>query len=373
MTIGGRVMNNKYCEKDILVWLNSLHINNSSINKIINYFSDIREILELDNDLLYSIPELQEVHIKKIINNRSFSKIDEVLKQLEDNEIKSITCLDDDYPDSLNYVYDKPSVLYYKGNFKEENEISLAIVGARKATAYGKYVCEKFTKELVELGVTIVSGLALGIDAIAHKTALDNGGRTIAILGNGLDIKYPSRNKQLYDEIIENGVIMSEFPLGTQPLAYNFPQRNRIISGLSRAVIVIEAKEKSGSLITAHQALEQGKDVFAVPGNINSVYSGGTNKLIKDGAFPLLSIDDILEEVIDLKLKSIDKKSKDIDYSALSESEIKIINLLKEGPVHSDIIVYKTGLDTSAVTSILMILELKGIIKELTSRTFCIS
>ena len=166
---------------------------------------------------------------------------------------------------------------------------------------------------------------------------------------------------------------MSEFPMGTQPLAYNFPQRNRIISGLSRAVIVIEAKEKSGSLITAHHALEQGKDVFAVPGNINSIYSSGTNKLIKDGAFPLLSIDDILEEIKDLKLRSANNRNKDLDYSALSESEIKIVNLLKDGPTHSDMIVYKTGLDTSTVTSILTILELKGIIKELTSRTFCIS
>lgn len=372
MIIGGRVMN-KYSERDILIWLNSLHISNSSIGKIINYFSDIREILELDPNILYRISGLKKEHTKKIVNNRSCEKIDEVLKQLEDKGIKATTFLDYDYPVSLNYIYDKPPVLYYKGNHKNEDELSLAIVGARKSTAYGKWVCEKFTKELVDLGVTIVSGLALGIDAIAHKAALENGGKTIAILGNGLDIKYPSRNEKLYDEISENGVIMSEFPIGTQPLAYNFPQRNRIISGLTRAIVVIEAKEKSGSLITAHHALEQGKDVFAVPGNINSIYSSGTNKLIKDGAFPLLSIDDILEEIKDLKLRSTENKSKDLDYSVLSESEIKIVNILKEGPIHSDIIVFKTGLDTSTVTSILTILELKGIIRELTSRTFCIS
>ncbi|NLY47095.1 MAG: DNA-protecting protein DprA [Tissierella sp.] len=364
---------NRYLERDILIWLNSLHISNSSIIKIISYFSDIREILEIDSNILYKTPGLNEGHIKKIVKNREVQKIGEVLKQLEDNDIKAITSLDEDYPASLNYIYDKPPVIYYKGNFEAEDELSLAIVGARKATAYGKWVCEKFTKELVDLGVTIVSGLALGIDAIAHKTAMENGGRTIAILGNGLDVKYPTRNGKLYDEITENGLIMSEFPIGTQPLAYNFPQRNRIISGLSRAVIVIEAKEKSGSLITAHHALEQGKDVFAVPGNINSIYSGGTNKLIKDGAFPLLSIDDIIEEISDLKLRSMNNKSKNLDYLDLSETEIKIVSALKDGPVHSDMIVYKTGLDTSTVISILTILELKGIIKELTSRTFCIS
>lgn len=372
MIIGGRVMN-RYSGKDILIWLNSLHISNAAIDKMINYFSDIREIVEIDSNTFYKIPGLKEDQAKKIINNRRSNNIYEVLKDLEDKDIKAITCLDEEYPLSLNYIFDKPPVLYYRGNINYEDELPIAIVGSRKSTAYGKWVCEKFTKELVDLGVTIVSGLALGIDAIAHKTALENGGRTIAILGNGLDVVYPSRNGKLYDEISKNGVVMSEFPIGTQPLAYNFPQRNRIISGLSKAIIVIEAKEKSGSLITAHHALEQGKDVFAVPGNINSIYSGGTNKLIKDGAFPLLSLDDILEEVSDLRLRAMDKKSEDLDYSTLSETEIKIVNLLKDGPVHSDILVYKTGLDASTVISILTILELKGIIKELTSRTFCIS
>lgn len=362
-----------YLEQDILIWLNNLHISNSLIEKLFNYFPDIRDILEIDLNILYKIPGMKEEHIKRIINNRSSDKIDKILKELEENNINTITFLDDNYPISLNNIYDKPTVLYYKGEFSEEDRLSIAIVGARKATSYGKWACEKFTKEFVDMGVTIVSGLALGIDAIAHKTALENNGRTIAILGNGVDIKYPAKNEHLYDKINQNGVIMSEFPMNTQPLAYNFPQRNRIISGLSKVVIVIEAKEKSGSLITAHHALEQGKDVFAVPGNINSIYSGGTNKLIKDGAFPLLEMDDILEVVSDLKYKAMDNKKDSLDYSNLSETEIKIINTLKEGPIHSDMIVYKTGLDASTVISMLTILELKGIIKELTRRTYSIS
>lgn len=372
MIIGGKGMG-KFLEREILIWLNSLHISNACIEKLIYYFSDIRDILEIDCDILYNIPGIKKEYIQRVITNRNTNKIDDLLKHLEDKEIKTITYLDDNYPDSLNHIYDKPYVLHYMGEFKEEDQFSIAIVGARKATPYGKWVCEKFTKELVNLGVTIVSGLALGIDGIAHKTTLENGGRTLAVLGNGLDIKYPKNNIKLYDEIVKNGGIISEFPIGTQPLAYNFPHRNRIISGLSMAVVVIEAKEKSGSLITAHHGMEQGKDVFAVPGNINSIYSMGTNKLIKDGAFPLLDIDDLLEEVSEMKHRVFKEKSENIDCISLSDTEIKVVNVMKDGPIHSDMIVHKTGLDTSTVISVLTILELKGIIKELTSRTYSIS
>ncbi|MDR7869929.1 MAG: DNA-processing protein DprA [Tissierellaceae bacterium] len=363
----------KYLERDILIWLSSINISNSSIKKLFNYFTDIREILDVGSDNLFKIPGMNKDHIQRILTNRYETKIDYVLKQLNDNNIKTLTYIDENYPTTLNYIYDTPFVLYYNGEFKEEDKLSLAIVGARKATAYGKWACEKFTKELVDLGVTIVSGLALGIDTIAHKTALKYGGRTVAILGNGLDVKYPKKNEKLYDEISKNGVVLTEFPIGTQPLAYNFPQRNRIISGLSLAVVVIEAKEKSGSLITAHHALEQGKDVFAVPGNINSIYSGGTNKLIKDGAFPLLDIDDLLEEIYELKEKTLNSKYDSLDYTDLSDTEIKIVNTLKEGPLHTDMIIHKSGLDTSTVLSVLTILQIKGIIKELTRRTYAIS
>ncbi len=373
MIIGGSNMN-KFTEREILIWLNSINVSNSSIIKLSNYFSDLVEILDTKSDVLYKIPDINKDHLQRIISNRNSNKIDSVLRQIKDNQINTLTYLDKDYPVSLNYIYEKPLVLYYKGEFVEyKEELSIAIVGSRKATAYGKWACEKFTKDLVDLGVTIVSGLALGIDSIAHKTALKYGGRTIAVLGNGLDQIYPKNNSKLYDEISENGLLISEFPIGTQPLAYNFPQRNRIISGLSIGVVVIEAKEKSGSLITAHHGLEQGKDVFALPGNINSIYSGGTNKLIRDGAFPLLSIDDILDQFSSLKKRLENNKLEGIDHKELSETEIKIVELLKEGPVHSDIITHKSGLPASTVLSVLTILELKGIIKELTSRTYSIS
>ena len=363
----------KFSEREVLIWLNTIYVNNSSILKLLDYFPDIREILEVDSKLLFKLPGIKREYIEKIINNRKPYSIEKIFERLGEWKISTITCLDEEYPDSLKYIYDSPAVLYYRGEFLEEDVLSIAIVGARKSTAYGKWVCEKFAKELVNLGVTIVSGLALGIDAIAHRTALENGGRTIAVLGNGLDVRYPRRNLGLYDDIVKQGVVLTEFPLGSQPLSYNFPQRNRIISGLSQAVIVIEAKEKSGSLITAHHAVEQGKDVFAVPGNINSIYSSGTNKLIKDGAFPLLEIDDLLDEVVTLKDRLLKIKRDKIDYSELSETEKKIVDTLKDGPVHSDLIAHRTGLDIATVHSVLTILELKGIIKELTGRTYSIS
>jgi DNA processing protein len=222
----------------------------------------------------------------------------------------------------------------------------------------------------VELGITIVSGLAMGIDTVAHKATLENRGRTIGVLGNGIDYIYPKNNYQLYRDVAEKGCLMTEFPMGTKPINYNFPQRNRIISGLSLGVIVIEAREKSGSLITAHHALEQGKDVFALPGNINSIYSQGTNRLIRDGAKPLLCLDDILEEVYELTQMKINKKQ-EYDYSSLSDDEIKIMKIISNGPIHADTIVLQSEMDISNVMSILTILELKGMIRELSGRIFC--
>lgn len=359
-------------EKKILIWLNSLGIGNINIGKIIDYFGDLRDLWEADNKKINSIKDLSAAVREKILYNRNEEYINKLFAKIEKENIHIVTIYDENYPNRLKYIDDNPKVLYMKGNLMDEDSIGIAIVGSRKSTTYGKWACEKFTKELVDLGVTIISGLASGIDTIAHRTALDNGGMTIGVLGNGIDIVYPKRNLSLYEELKKHGGIISEFPLGTSPLAFNFPQRNRIISGLSMGVIVIEAQEKSGSLITAHHALEQGKDIFALPGNINSIFSSGTNKLIKDGAKPLLEIDDIIEEVYELKQKLIFKKENNVDYSNYSETEVKIIKLLEQEPLHSDIIAYRTGIDIITLNSILTILELKGSVKELSGRVFTI-
>ncbi len=358
-------------EKDVLIWLNSLGIGNTNIRKIMEYYSDLRELWKSSDKEIYNMISLRSKVKDTIVRNRNEESIKSLYAKIEKENIKLVTIYDEDYPKGLNFIDDKPKVLYVKGR-PLDNNLSIAIVGSRKATAYGRWACEKFAKELVEMNVTIVSGLAAGIDTIAHKTALKYGGKTIGVLGNGLDVIYPKSNRALYNEMQINNSIISEFPLETQPLAFNFPQRNRIISGISKGIIVIEAQEKSGSLITAHHGLDQGKDVFALPGNINSIFSGGTNKLIKDGAKPLLSIEDIIEEIYDLKERQNLIKKENIDYSNYSETEIKIIEILKDEPTHSDKISYKIGLDISTVNSILTVLELKGTVKEVSSSIFTI-
>lgn len=358
-------------ERDILIWLNSRGVSNRAIAKLREYFLDLREIFNT-NKRISDYRALNQRAFKKIPKAIDKIEIVSYLNRLKMEDINTITILDEEYPKRLKDIYDSPLVLYKKGDILEEDNLSIGIVGSRKTTAYGKWACEKFTKELVKLGITIISGIALGIDTVAHNTALKEGGRTIGIIGSGIDVVYPKSNKDLYGRIIDNGAILTEFPLNTPPLAYNFPQRNRIIAGLSCGIIVVEAKEKSGSLITAHHGLEQGKDVFSIPGNINSIYSKGTNKLIKDGAIPLLDIDDILNEIYEFKIikeREIEEKILDID---LSETEMKILEIIKEGPTHCDTIVNKTGINISTVSSVITVLEIKGIIRELTSRTYII-
>lgn len=363
----------RYSQRDVLIWLNSLGISSITIEKLVSIFPDIREILEIKSKLLLSIKGIHGKTLNKIIANRNYKYIEGLFQKLDKKELGIITILDKDYPNRLKNIYGRPYVLYGKGSMVEEDRLAIGIVGSRKSTSYGKWACEKFSKELTDLGVTIVSGLALGIDSIAHKAALENGGRTIAVLGNGIDKIYPKRNQGLYNNIPSNGMILTEFPIGTNPLPYNFPQRNRIISGLSLGVIVIEAKEKSGSLITAHHALEQGRDVFALPGNINNIYSRGTNKLIMDGAKPLLEVEDIIEEIRDLQVRKLERQEESIDLSELSDTEISIVNILKEGPLHCDLIAHKTGISIRDIIRSLTVLELKGIIKEINGRTFTLN
>jgi DNA processing protein len=224
---------------------------------------------------------------------------EEEFAKLHKENIQIVTPDDEDYPQLLQEIHHPPQILYYKGNIQKLNHaLNIAIVGSRKFTLYGEQVCKRLCQELTGYNFNIISGLALGIDTISHTTALENNGYTVAILGTGLEKSaiYPRENKQLADDIIKNsGCLISEFPLNTKPLPFNFPQRNRIISGLAQATLVIEATQKSGTLITARLALENNRDVFAIPGNIYNLSSMGTNNLIRQGAIPVTDIQDILE------------------------------------------------------------------------------
>ncbi|SCG83461.1 Protein smf DNA-processing chain A [Proteiniborus sp. DW1] len=363
-------MNNR----DTLIWLSSIGgVSNKIIDVLENKLGSLTCLWSMSNKDISSINELNEKVRLEIIKNRNDIYYENLFKKIEKYNVDVITHYDERYPNSLRFINYSPKVLYIKGRLCSEDENSIAIVGSRKSTSYGNWVAEKISSELASLGISLISGMAKGIDTCVHLGALNSKGRTIAVLGCGVDVVYPSSNRELYNRIQENGCIISEFPLGTQPFPYNFPQRNRIISGLSLGVVVVEATEKSGSLITAHHAIDQGKDVFAVPGNINSIFSRGTNLLIKDGAKLVMSVDDIIEEIPYL----VERYSKlyrkvEIDYNEFSDDEIKVIKYISEKPIHCDLIALRTGISVVELNSILTILEMKGVIKQLPGRIYTI-
>ena len=285
--------------------------------------------------------------------------------------VKIVTYWDREYPENLKKTADPPAILHVLGEVVPQDTIALAVVGTRMPSDYGKVVTEKLTVQLVRKGFTIVSGLARGIDTIAHRVTLNSCGRTIAVLGSGIDMIYPAENKKLAAQIIQHGAIVSEFPFGTLPDATNFPRRNRIISGLSLGTLVVEAGQKSGALITAEIALEQGREVFAIPGSILSNKSVGTNRLIKEGAKLVQTIDDIIIE-LEPKLRGFCDEARQMPSvpAELSEIEKRMLKLLSEKPVHIDTIAQTLGISTAEALSVLLTLELKEFVKQLSGKMF---
>jgi DNA processing protein len=270
------------------------------------------------------------------------------------------------YPAWLKDIALFPPVLFVRGMIKSDDEISIGVVGTRGATVYGKSIAERFAGDFARTGITVVSGMARGIDTMAHIGALKNKGRTIAVLGCGIDRCYPPENSKLMEEIIENGAVISEFNIGTPPLAHNFPKRNRIVSGLSKAIVAIEAKEKSGVMNTVNWALDQNKEVFAIPGNIYSKTSTGTNRLIKDGATPVTTVDEILES---LGIKYI-KKEIEVKKITLNETEKKVWDRLSVEPTYLDVLSEIMEEPTGSILNILLNLEIKGLVKQLPGMMF---
>ena len=285
-------------------------------------------------------------------------------------KVNVLTIEDALYPENLRTIHYPPPVLYFHGTIVESDKNSISIVGTRKATYYGKMVAEKLSKDLALAGLTIISGMARGIDTAAHKGALSVNGRTIAVLGCGIDHIYPPENRRLAQEIQESGAIISEFPLSTLPERQNFPRRNRIISGLSLGTVVVEAAEKSGALITADFALEQGREVFAIPGNINSPLSNGAHNLIKQGAKLVDNYQDILEEIhIVLPQKTAENEMVK-ENTSLTEEEKTIYQIITKEPIQIDEIIGASKLSAGKVSEILLSLELKDLIKEIEGKRF---
>ena len=335
------------------------------------------------NDLM-AIPGIGKKGISRIKSFNDWRKIETELEVAEKTNVNIITYKDDVYPRALLHIYDFPPILYVKGTLKRAG-VHIAVVGSRMASTYGKYSTEKLCRALAFYGVTVVSGMARGIDSAAHRGAIAGKGRTIAVLGCGLDIIYPPENEKLYHDIPAHGAVVTEFPFGTPPNAPNFPVRNRIISGMSLGVVVVEATDKSGSLITARIAGEQGREVFAVPGSIDSAGSKGTNKLIKEGAKLVESVQDILEEIA----PQIEKYNADADIDVektyhvdpvlkkslqdkhdLSTDEVTIWNAISSKPIDVNAIIRSTGWNAGKVLNVLMQLELKELIKQLPGKMF---
>ncbi len=306
--------------------------------------------------------------VAAICRQRSDVAFEEELDKAESLDIRVITRIDSEYPDFLRNIHDPPLALYVRGEFKSRDAESVAIVGTRRPTHYGREVAERFSFTLCKSGITVVSGLAEGIDTVAHEAALKARGRTLAVMGSGFMNIYPTRNRGLCEKILESGAVISEFPLAKRPDKTTFPMRNRIVSGLSRVVLVIEAGRRSGALITATQALEQGRTVYAVPGRVDSPASEGTNLLIKDGAGVATRPDDIIDEfdnLFGINAGCFPATAR----AVLDDREKLLLGLLESGPVGVDVLIRESSLDPGAVSSLLISLEMKKMIRMLPGRT----
>lgn len=365
-------MNDSY----YLMWLLSIEgLGNRKAKVLIDSFGSAENIWNASGADLKGIPWLTHKIISDITSFQKHSSLEKIIKKTEDNDIRFISIFHDDYPKLLKEINDAPLGLYIKGEMPGDNFINISVIGSRRCSEYGLTAAFKLSRDLAEKGITIVSGMAKGIDSMAHKGALEAKGKTIAVFGSGLDICYPAENFVLMNDIIENGCVISEYPPGMRPLPMNFPARNRIISGLSRGVLVVEAAEKSGTGITVEQALEQGRDIFAVPGSIFSKLSIGANRLIKDGACLVLGYEDVLEGLgIDtLNIIKEDKENRIIEQKespVLTDDEKTVYSRIGIEPVSVDEICLKIDFSMQITQFCLTTLELKGCIQRLPGQRY---
>lgn len=379
-------------ENNVLYWLwftISCGVFNRDMNGILEHFDTIEEVYK-END--YSGIVNVKPSTIRALRNKSLKRAEAVLERTKKAGAEVIVYDDVRYPDSLRTIANPPYVLYVKGEImKWDRILGIGVVGTRDCTEYGFKVIDAVVRDLALCGVTVISGMARGIDAAAARAALSVGNKTIAVLGSGIDVPYPYENKGLMQEIAENGTLITEYPPGTRGLRGNFPWRNRIISGLSRGVLVIEAPKRSGSLITANYALEQGRDVFSVPGAIFKLESEGTNALLASGAKAVMSAKDVLDEYVyeierlNLKKPSVVSKIftknekinneiklsiNDKRFSGLSEEDKKIISLLINENMHIDDIARKSGISAGSLTTKLSMLEFSGHIQKIPGNNY---
>jgi DNA processing protein len=336
------------------------------LQALLDYFGDPQVAWQAPADALLNAGLSQKI-VENLVHLRATLDLEKVMDRLDYLKITVITREEELYPRRLKEIEQPPPVIYVRGDILPEDDFAVAVVGTRRITVYGRQVAEEIGTFLARNGITVVSGLARGIDAVAHDSAIKAGGRSFAILGCGVDRIYPPEHQHLADRIIECGALISDYAPGTPPDAINFPPRNRIISGLSLATVVVEAGETSGALITATFAAEQGRDVLAVPGNINAPQSKGANRLIQQGARPLLKVEDILDAV---KLDHIQSHQQARQILPADALEASILVLMSAEPLHIDDIQTQSGLSIDKVSATLTMLELKGLVRQVGSMNY---
>lgn len=337
-----------------------------SFKKLASHFADPTQSLSATAAELSAIEGIDRKAVDGLLAFTQWNEVEQEMQRAEEAGVKIIPFGSGIYPARLRSIADPPPCLYVKGEIRQEDDKAVAVIGTRSASHYGRRVTRDLCLGLASLGFTVISGMARGIDGVAHDEALNAGGRTIAVLGSGVDRAYPPEHRKLYHRISENGAVISELPLGAPPLAFNFPARNRLISGLSAGVVVVEATEKSGSLITAAIALEQGREVFAVPGEVGSSRSRGGHRLIRQGAKLVEDVDDILEEIAPQLVARNRQPAalRTLPVDAQPETH-KIFDLLQERSLHIDEVIEASGFSASRVSQILLELELQGFLKQL--------
>lgn len=346
-------------------------IGTRTLIELLRRFGDAEAVFKADRAELEEIPRIRKATVEAILGFSEKNERREAVGRIAKLGWNCLIAGDSDYPKPLETIDDRPAFLFYQGNYIETDQNAVAIVGSRKASEGGLIFARQLGTSLAERGITVISGMARGIDTAAHRGALEAGGRTIAVLGSSLDKIYPPENRELARQISESGAVVSEFLPETIPEGHNFPRRNRIISGLSYGVVVIEAAERSGALSTANHALSQNREVFAVPGSPRSETSRGTNRLIKEGARMVTSVDDIFEELpmLDNRVRR-ERAKRDIE---LLPVEKKLIDLFDDKPVHIDMLCRAQNVSVTELMPILLALELKGVIKELSGKRYILN
>ena len=343
-----------------------------SFKRLAAWFADPTRALFASPTELEQVEGLHRDVVDELTHFTDWAAVDDELRRTRDAGIEIVPFNDPSYPERLRAIADPPPCLYIKGALRTEDEKAVAIVGSRSASDYGRRVARDLARGLASLGFTVVSGMARGIDGTAHESALQAGGRTIAVLGSGVERAYPPEHAGLYRRISENGAVISELPVGTRPMAFNFPARNRLISGLSLGVVVVEATEKSGSLITAALALEQGREVFAVPGEVGASRSRGAHRLIRQGAKLVESVYDIVEEIAPQLVRHRDGVAQPAPTLPANAADAarKLYSLLQEDSLQVDQLIERSGLPPAQVLEILLDLELQGFLRQAPGKVY---